>query len=132
MALTDFPAPDRLYHSSGQDVWITNGSGGVLSSRDYGDSWLDVGRTLPGARLAAVRVFDRQNIWAAGDLAGKAVIVSTVDGGVTWRIQNALPLRGTSAFTDIKFYDHDFGVAVGGGEFGEFSARLHELCAHSW
>ena len=68
----------------GQQVWIAGTPGTrVFRSQDGGQSWqvFDTGHFAPIRALAFV---DAQNGWAVGDLG---CILTTQDGGSTWRVQ---------------------------------------------
>lgn len=70
----------------GRQVWIAGSPGTrVFHSPDGGQTWqtFDTGQSVP---LRAMTFSDDQNGWAVGDLG---TILSTADGGRSWRVQRA-------------------------------------------
>src|SRR5262245_12240446 len=71
-------------YARGEHIWVVGRPGStVLHSADWGQQWelFSTGQGLPFNGLFSV---DEQRGWAVGDLGS---ILSTVDGGKSWRIQ---------------------------------------------
>ena len=82
----------RCVTVSGGHVWIAGSPGTtVLHSSDRGQHWelFDTGQLLP---IHAMHFIDEQRGWSAGPLG---TILSTRDGGRTWRVQRG---GGRAAF----------------------------------
>ena len=116
-----------------QHGWIVGQDGLVLRTADGGKSWqkqesnatlTDRDGTVLRPYLFAIDALDGEHAWAVGD---RSMLVSTSDGGKTWRGQK-VPMEtdisgGESLaaadpiFYDVKFIDVQHGWIV--GEFGK-------------
>jgi photosystem II stability/assembly factor-like uncharacterized protein len=82
--------------------------GHILLSDDNGKSWRQV--PVPAnAALTGVSFIDARQGWAVGH---DAVILHTVDGGESWKLQHADP-ELEQPLMDVLFTDASHGVAVG-------------------
>lgn len=85
----------RAVATRGERVWIAGAPGSVvLSSPDSGTTWntADTGVTTP---LTAVAFVDENRGWAVGEFG---VVVTTRDGGLTWRVQRGADRRAAAGF----------------------------------
>jgi photosystem II stability/assembly factor-like uncharacterized protein len=80
-----------------------------VSGRQQGEPGGDESRVVGGRRLNAVWFATQERGWAVG---GEGVIISTADGGRTWRPQASGV--GDDLY-DVKFFDESEGWAVGRG-----------------
>jgi photosystem II stability/assembly factor-like uncharacterized protein len=95
--------------------WAVGYDGTIVATNDSGKTW-GAQRSRTTATLVSVTFVDPSRGWAAGTAGSgtsraRAVLLSTSDGGSTWR-RITLGDRGT-AFGDVVFTDqlHGFGVA---------------------
>ena len=95
----------------------------ILATSDGGATWdaQDPGpvHTLQGmAELSAVTFVTAQRGWAVGDTGSAAVeapiILSTSDGGLTWKTERAGATRVYGGLYSVSFTDATHGWAVGG------------------
>lgn len=85
----------RTVAARGDRVWIAGSPGSiVLHSTDAGATWR-LTRTGVSTPITAVTFVDDQNGWAVGELG---VILTTRDGGMSWRAQRGESRRVAAAF----------------------------------
>lgn len=85
----------RAVATEGERVWIAGAPGSVvLSSADGGSTWntASTGVTTP---LTALTFVDANRGWAVGELG---VVITTRDGGLTWRVQRGEGRRAAAGF----------------------------------
>ena len=104
-AATDTWAPLILATSDGGATWDTQDPGPV--------------QTLEGMiELNAVTFFSAERGWAVGDTGPAAdeapVILTTSDGGLTWKAERAGASRVYGGLYSVSFSDAEHGWAVGG------------------
>jgi len=113
--------------------WVVGQDGLILVTSDGGKTWSkqesnatfeEGDGTVKRAYLFNIDAVDAQNAWAVGD---RSMLVSTSDGGQTWRARK-VPMEGDLSggqslaaadpiFYDVKFLDSKNGWIV--GEFGK-------------
>ncbi len=81
--------------------------GTVVRSSDGGRSWQQAAVPVSGL-LTAAHFIDAQRGWAVGH---GGVVLATVDGGVTWTLQQELPEK--PVLLSVHFVSPDEGFAVG-------------------
>jgi len=115
--------------------WIVGQEGLILRTVDGGATWTaqesnatftEPDGTLKRAYLFDLDVLDANTAWAVGD---RSILVSTTDGGKTWRsrkVQMQTDLSGgqSLAAADPILYDIDFVDARHGWIVGEFGKVL--------
>jgi photosystem II stability/assembly factor-like uncharacterized protein len=113
--------------------WIVGQDGVILKTNDGGKTWAeqesnatfkDTDGTVKRAYIFNVDAVDPMHAWAVGD---RSILVSTTDGGQTWRSRKVpmeADLSGGQSlaaadpiFYDVKFVDTQNGWIV--GEFGK-------------
>jgi len=123
-----FPDPDH--------GWIVGQEGVVLATADGGTTWAaqesNATFTEPDGAVRRAYLFnldavDANTAWAVGD---RSVLVSTTDGGKTWRsrkvaMETDLSGGQSLAAADPILYDINFVDAQHGWIVGEFGKVLH-------
>ena len=100
----------------------------LYETRNGGLSYTDVtARIRPalqrGQGICGLWVVDAQTVYAAGQYSSPAYILKTVDGGATWTNTPMAPL--VDELIDIRFFDAQHGLAVGGtGPASNSRARI--------
>jgi len=115
---------DRISPAGQLGLWVTAGRGGCWITGDGGRSWYASSPFPLGAAVASVSFLDGKTGWAAGDYAGKGFLAKTSDGGKSWSFRHIVAEPGLSGFGDVQFFDRNFGIAVGGGEFDNGAKML--------
>ena len=94
---------------SGDRIFASGQGGIIIYSDDEGDSWTQ--SEVPIAvTITAIDFVDDKRGWAVGH---DMTIINTVDGGVSWQVQNFDPEFDTPLL-DLWFQDENVGFAVGG------------------
>lgn len=116
--------------------WIVGQEGLILRTVDGGDTWTpqesnatfeERDGTVKRAYLFDVDALDAHTAWAVGD---RSILVSTTDGGTTWRsrkveMQTDLSGGQSLAAADPILYDVDFVDGRHGWIVGEFGKVLY-------
>jgi photosystem II stability/assembly factor-like uncharacterized protein len=90
-----------IFTDSGR-AWAA-GSGAIVSSSDYGDTWATASTSIGPVDLWGIDFVGVNTGWAVGS---NATIVGTTDAGVTWSQQPApAGLAGTTVLRDVAFAD---------------------------
>jgi photosystem II stability/assembly factor-like uncharacterized protein len=131
---------DALYAvrfpGNGDSGWIVGQDGLALRSEDGGKTWnkqesnatfKDSDGTQKRAYLFGLDALDKDHAWAVGD---RSMLVSTSDGGKTWRgrkVAMDVDLSGGEqlAAADPIFYDVKFTDLQHGWIVGEFGKIMH-------
>jgi photosystem II stability/assembly factor-like uncharacterized protein len=116
--------------------WISGQDGLILATTDGGKTWAkqesnatfeEGDGTVKRAYLFNIDATDPEHAWAVGD---RSILVSTSDGGKTWRSRK-VPVEGdlsggeSLAAADPIFYDVKFTDKQTGWIVGEFGKILH-------
>lgn len=92
----------------GDHMVVVGERGHILISRDAGASWTQA-RVPTRATLTGVDLHDSARGWAVGH---DAIILSTTDGGLTWKTVHLAPQEGRPLL-DVWFENAEHGFAVG-------------------
>ena len=90
-----------------QTGWIT-GTGSLRKTTDAGTTWATY--SLPIQTPYAIKFFNENIGWCAGNTSSNGVIARTLNGGINWTIQAIEP---NNVFWDISFVNHNLGWASG-------------------
>src|SRR2546425_164391 len=122
--------------TDGQHGWVVGQEGVVLHTADGGKSWQPqesnaIFKETDGGKqnlyLFGLDALDNDHAWAVGD---RSILVSTSDGGKTWRARQ-VPMEAdlsggeTLAAADPIFYDVKFTDMQHGWIVGEFGKIMH-------
>ena len=86
------PAFSFLDRERGWIAWAdAEGEEHLSETQDAGRTWQHRASSVPGGRISAMELFDRQRGWAVATGLESASAAVTADGGATWTV-SALPL----------------------------------------
>jgi photosystem II stability/assembly factor-like uncharacterized protein len=92
--------------------WAVGGFGTILATSDGGAHWRRQQVTLPYAEISSVCFVDEKRGWAVGNAIDSIFVLSTKDGGESWRVR---PAPGRYYPFDVYFHDARRGWMVGAG-----------------
>lgn len=117
----------RAIHGVGKHAWVVGRPGSfVLATTDAGATWAlqPTGHTTP---LHGVFFLDSQRGWAVGDLGA---ILSSNDGGKTWKVQRQGAKRSSALFVHARGEDIPMDtIAALGAQQGYVTSALRVVAA---
>lgn len=115
--------PERVF-TNASTIWVTTGNEDALLSKNGGHSWERVSILTAKGGIVAVYFVSPRRGWAVGNKGNLACILGTKDGGRTWKEEIVVNRLRNGVFADVRFFDENTGIAVGGIEANDHSKHL--------